>query len=1399
MDKTVSVPEKQQSGPELQESIRFATPFDAAMQMLARTCDGLAGAASEPSAYIRKALTWWPEHTSALPAGMKPAILQVPGKFAAIDYLAAFAREGKRLAFAGSSRTVKLHGLDRAAGTPMVLLISSDRPGLLTGGACFQLCAATAQQAADLSVIAQRISEYSLLPGVVLLQAPSVRLRQEPFTPLSGPQLSRFLGAPDEELPCPTENQKKLFGATRPRIPRSESLNAHDYRDVFEQDLPNLIKQTFAAFAELTGREYTPIRVDEHAGESVFIAPAMDAPALRDAAGSSGQAPTILSLTQLVPLPAAELLKALRGRKQAIILTRAKRPERSQLKEKLQLLLAQTSGRGKNRTLPALKAGEKPVLRVAHTSPGALSSTVAGRLFEEAVSAADIFSVQISVSDRQLEDTGTATTIAVRSTSPHQPSGEIAAAFAHYFNIKPGLFLESAQDLSLLTLPFTDPDDSPAAQWHMLVREDFDINTLEDDLQHLAENGIVLFLQPPQSAQRLWKMLAPDTRRLLQEKELRLFFLPGQEKKAADAGGRILGGLLALLLNHPNAELSSERIDKVLDAMTSNGSIAFAQSIRSGIHDTIQIDLQELLEIDAQEVTLPQPDIFLHEEPVAADAPSLSPDQLRELRLFYLTGKRPASSFDDVPEGPLLPVHLAGLTDLDSMRYTYPVVLEKDPRHPPVRSLSAIFDDIIASGDATGDQAELRRRDLLRIEVAIKHQLRRHPEANLATLLDYAISALLPPEDSTAQDRLNTLADELKNKGFADQQVLECNRESAFRIPAHLLQTAWQERTRELRIQAEEYAFRLEEILKADEYNTADAATPEHMRAALGSADADAFDMEAMSELVRHTASGPRLDPARRQRISAALKKLRRGEAILQPGFDNSDEHPAAALGKMQARMRQILGFFRAMQIARLEIANKYDPERHDAYFADFSVLNLSESETAALPPLLLHVKGEALDTADRESILAALAGDLPIKIVLTWSEALQENPAAAPEEHFRETISAFARMAVALENACVVQTTASQLPELISEVNKSLLLDSPALFAIFTGEDAGSALSGYLYSAAALESRTTPACFYHPAAGTTLAERYNIGHNPAPDKTWPVNTITFRNSEDETQSLDYAFTPADFLSIGREFSRHFLPVRRSAWTDRMILLADFLALHPQERHDKLPYILLAAPDGTLYRVLITQDVVLAVYRLAMNWRQMQELGGINNSFVLRAAEELRKQFEQEKQQALAEQKAAYEKELERSISAVAEELVSNIAAGLLGQSTAAPALPRAEPQPASASPPPAIEEKPAPAPEAPTEQAEEDEPEEESLTLDEAWIETPRCTSCNECINRNNLMFAYDENKQAYIKDVTAGTFRDLVESAENCPVKIIHPGKPINPDEPGLDELIKRAEAFQ
>jgi hypothetical protein len=62
-----------------------------------------------------------------------------------------------------------------------------------------------------------------------------------------------------------------------------------------------------------------------------------------------------------------------------------------------------------------------------------------------------------------------------------------------------------------------------------------------------------------------------------------------------------------------------------------------------------------------------------------------------------------------------------------------------------------------------------------------------------------------------------------------------------------------------------------------------------------------------------------------------------------------------------------------------------------------------------------------------------------------------------------------------------------------------------------------------------------------------------------------------------------------------------------------------------------------------------------------------------------------------------------------------------------------------------------------------------------------EPWITSVLCTSCNECTNLNPLLFGYNANKQAIIKDPAAGTYAQLVIAAEKgTEVQRMNPGLP-------------------
>ena len=246
----------------------------------------------------------------------------------------------------------------------------------------------------------------------------------------------------------------------------------------------------------------------------------------------------------------------------------------------------------------------------------------------------------------------------------------------------------------------------------------------------------------------------------------------------------------------------------------------------------------------------------------------------------------------------------------------------------------------------------------------------------------------------------------------------------------------------------------------------------------------------------------------------------------------------------------------------------------------------------------------------------------------------------------------------------------------------------------------------------------------------------------------------TFEYADEDLQRVreDVRFTYADFVLCDRRHAHHFAVVPRERWTAAMVPVADWLALSERDAAERIPYVLVVDAADRLHRVIVDSRLMQATRRCLLLWHRLQEHGGINNSHAAEMLARERTAWEEQKRQEL---------EALRSSGATAP-------ASAVSEAPAAAAI--AADVPAEAAPPPS----------------------------DEPWIETTRCSSCNECQNINDKMFGYNDNKQAYFKDLSAGTFRQIVEAAEACQVAIIHPGKPKNPAEPGLEELLERAKPF-
>ncbi|MCB0281379.1 MAG: 4Fe-4S binding protein [Calditrichaeota bacterium] len=136
----------------------------------------------------------------------------------------------------------------------------------------------TAQELIDFALIAQSVTEQSLIPVICLYDktvcADVIEQLQIPGTET----IEQLLGKDDELIETPTAAQRILFGAQRKRIPaiintdrplgsgllhnNESTLNRYATRKPFFKDhVPELLANARKKFSELTGRYYEPIKL----------------------------------------------------------------------------------------------------------------------------------------------------------------------------------------------------------------------------------------------------------------------------------------------------------------------------------------------------------------------------------------------------------------------------------------------------------------------------------------------------------------------------------------------------------------------------------------------------------------------------------------------------------------------------------------------------------------------------------------------------------------------------------------------------------------------------------------------------------------------------------------------------------------------------------------------------------------------------------------------------------------------------------------------------------------------------------------------------------------------------------------------------------------------------------
>jgi pyruvate-ferredoxin/flavodoxin oxidoreductase len=480
-------------------------------------------------------------------------------------------------------------------------------------------------------------------------------------------------------------------------------------------------------------------------------------------------------------------------------------------------------------------------------------------------------------------------------------------------------------------------------------------------------------------------------------------------------------------------------------------------------------------------------------------------------------------------------------------------------------------------------------------------------------------------------------------------------------------------------------------------------------------------------------------------------------------------DSPSVAMGIFEGHMAKMADGFRAIRMAELELDGKLKPEMEDE-FRRFDWNQFTDEEWHMCPPVVALGGDGAMFDIGFQNLSRLMMSGKPIKVVVVDTQVYSNTGGQACTSGFFGQVSDMAQygkaqkgkqeirkemgyIAMAHRTTYILQSSISHPSHMIEGFVQGLMARRPALFALYTSCQPEHGIAddvGHRQGKLAVESRAYPLFKYDPDAGKTPAECLDLAMNPSIDDDWPMYELKYvEDGRDKTMEVPLTFV--DFAVTEGRFRKHFRVAKPDTWNDNMVPLHEYLQMEEDDREGLLPYIWAVDNKSRLNRVLVGEPLVRSAQDRLDYWTMLKALAGLDQT-----------------PESAGDVEARVRSEVVQSLTSNLMQLMSGEGGGAAALQVApALAAPAAGPAPSGNGG--------------------------ESMA---PWIDTPQCTACDECTNLNNKIFAYNDEKKAYIKDPNGGPYTDLVKAAEKCTAQVIHPGLPADRSFKDADKWVKRGE---
>jgi ferredoxin len=347
---------------------------------------------------------------------------------------------------------------------------------------------------------------------------------------------------------------------------------------------------------------------------------------------------------------------------------------------------------------------------------------------------------------------------------------------------------------------------------------------------------------------------------------------------------------------------------------------------------------------------------------------------------------------------------------------------------------------------------------------------------------------------------------------------------------------------------------------------------------------------------------------------------------------------PEQVLGLINSHIRHQVDNIKLIRRAEMEAAGKYDPAAHDLEIAALDWQKLTLEERSSIPPIIMIGDREDMNSSGWQSLNKLLSSEFPIKIIMLDHVA---PPSKGAVHNLTQSYSALLN-AITLKKAFVYQGTMNNPAHLAKGLVNGISDNKPALFNLYAFSEAehdADSRAAMAYGQLAINSRTFPLLYFNPdKEHGFLNGSINLENNRELRENWITEDIPLPNKE----SLAYKITWADWAFTQEAWQSEFKKVSSDGSN---VIMADYMRLSIKERANKVPVIIRSGSKGLVY-YSASRRVVQMTESVLDNWNTLQELAGLITEFPVKLSEEVKKELTSKFDQDIAELKKEYDQKI---------------------------------------------------------------------------------------------------------------------------------------------------------